>query len=192
MQVLDDQKKETILAAAAKLFASEPFHKVLLSDVAEAAKVGKGTLYTYFKSKEDLYLAVISQGFAQLLTRLRERIVKDAQDALGDLAILIEEYVNFAFKNPYFSELMRTVPEMTFGRPQSEKNGQELSRLIESLIRQGIATGQFTDPHPELTTKYLQGLLRSVFTGDMNKVERKVVTEHITQFIHKGLSRKDS
>jgi len=90
------------LAAAAKLFASEPFHKVHLSDVAKAAKVGKGTLYTYFKNKEDLYLAVISQGFAHLLTRLRERIVKDAQDALGDLAILIEEYVNFAFKNPYF------------------------------------------------------------------------------------------
>jgi len=167
-------------------------HKVHFSYVAKAAKVGKGTLYTYIKNKEDLYLVVISQGFAHLLTRLRERIVKDAQDALGDLAILIEEYVYFAFKNPYFSELMRTVPEMTFGRPQSEKNGQELSRLIESLVRQGIATGQFTDPHPELTTKYLQGLLRSVFTGGMNKVERKVVTEHITQFIRKGLSRKDS
>lgn len=192
MQVLDDQKREKILAEAAKLFAAEPFHKVLLSDVAKAAKVGKGTLYTYFKSKEDLYLAVISQGFAQLLTRLRERIATAASDALGNLAILIEEYVNFVFQNPYFSELMRMAPEMTFGRPQSEKNRRELSRLIESLIRQGIAEGEFEDPHPELTTKYLQGLLRSVFTGDMSKVERKVVTEHLTHFIRKGLSRKDS
>ena len=51
-------KEQRILDTAADLFARQPFHKVLLSDVARVASVGKGTLYLYFKSKEDLYFAV--------------------------------------------------------------------------------------------------------------------------------------
>ena len=74
MQVLDEQKRLKILTAAAELFAFHPFHKVLLSDVAEAAGVGKGTLYTYFANEDDLYLSVLYSGFAQLIERLGQRL----------------------------------------------------------------------------------------------------------------------
>lgn len=67
MQITDEQKRVNILAAAAELFASQPFHKVVLSDVAEKAGVGKGTLYIYFKSKEDLYFSVLLGGFSNLV-----------------------------------------------------------------------------------------------------------------------------
>lgn len=52
MQVQDEEKRLKILTAAAELFAAQPFHKVCLSDVAEAAAVGKGTLYTYFNNND--------------------------------------------------------------------------------------------------------------------------------------------
>jgi len=45
MQVMDEKKRIKILSVAAEKFASQPFHKVLLSKVAEAAGVGKGTSY---------------------------------------------------------------------------------------------------------------------------------------------------
>ena len=71
MQVLDQQKREKILRAAGSLFAARPFHKVRLSDVAAEAAVGKGTVYTYFDSKEELYVAVVYLGFEQLVDRLK-------------------------------------------------------------------------------------------------------------------------
>lgn len=192
MQVLDDQKKEKILTAAAELFAKEPFHKVLLSDVAEAAQVGKGTLYTYFRNKEDLYRAVLSQGFSRLLKLLHERVATDDNDALGNLEIVVGEYVDFASQNPHLFELMRAGPEHSPDCPQREKNRREFSNLIESLIRRGIAAGQFEDPHPELTAKYIPGLLRSIFLGSTDSVERRMLTEHITRFIRQGLMPRES
>lgn len=191
MQVLDEQKKDKILVAATKLFAAEPFHKVLLSDVAEAAGVGKGTLYIYFKSKEDLYFEVHSQGFARLLSYLHERIANSANGAAGNMEIVIREYINFAYQNPHLFELMRTLPENALGGSQREQNRTQLRNLVESLLRQGIADGQFDDPHPELTARYILGLLRSLFRGGIGKIERQVLTEHLIGFIQKGLTRHD-
>jgi AcrR family transcriptional regulator len=52
MQVKDEDKRLRILTAAAERFALLPFHKVLLSDVANAAGVGKGKFNIYFKSNQ--------------------------------------------------------------------------------------------------------------------------------------------
>ncbi|MGB9712612.1 MAG: TetR/AcrR family transcriptional regulator [Dissulfurimicrobium hydrothermale] len=100
MQVIDERKRAKILSAAAGLFATQPFHKVLLSDVAKAAEVGKGTLYIYFNSKEDLYISVLYNGFSRLVDRLRERIDEDTHSPAENLEMVIREMVNFAYQNP--------------------------------------------------------------------------------------------
>src|SRR5262249_56020074 len=65
------QGKETaILQGAAELFAEKEFHQVLMEEVALRAHVGKGTLYRYFPTKEDLYLTTILAGW----DRLREEL----------------------------------------------------------------------------------------------------------------------
>ena len=51
MQRPHEEKRRLVLAAAAKRFASHPSHKVRLDDIAAEARVGKGTLYTYFETK---------------------------------------------------------------------------------------------------------------------------------------------
>ena len=52
---------DKILAAAAQLFASHHFHQARMEDIADLAEVGKGTLYRYFKDKEELYMALLSR-----------------------------------------------------------------------------------------------------------------------------------
>src|SRR5436189_5663814 len=70
MQRPSEVKRRKISDTAARLFATKPFHKVRLDDVAAAAQVGKGTLYIYFKSKEDLYVSLVSEGFTNLVEQL--------------------------------------------------------------------------------------------------------------------------
>ncbi|MEW6270972.1 MAG: TetR/AcrR family transcriptional regulator [Thermodesulfobacteriota bacterium] len=57
-----DEKREEILAAAEREFARRDFHEVLMDDVAARAGVGKGTLYRYFPTKEELFLATVLRG----------------------------------------------------------------------------------------------------------------------------------
>src|SRR5678815_3264832 len=54
-----DDKRERLLVAAAAVFAERDFHQVQVSDVAERAGVGKGTVYLYFPTKDDLHRAAL-------------------------------------------------------------------------------------------------------------------------------------
>ncbi len=60
-----DAKREAILGAASAEFASRDFDEVLMEDVATRAGVGKGTLYRYFPTKEELFLATVLRGLSE-------------------------------------------------------------------------------------------------------------------------------
>ena len=192
MQVMDEQKRAKILAAATGLFATQPFHKVLLSDVAEAAAVGKGTLYIYFKSKEDLYLSVLYSGFSGLVNRLRERMDEDIHGPAENLEVMIREIVCFAYQNPHLFEVMRTIPGWeAIDRTRWDAKRRELKGLIESVIRLGIARGIFVDAHPEFTARYIPGCVRSVLLDGIETVDREVLTDHILRFVRAAITVKE-
>ena len=110
MQTLSEEKRQKILAAAGELFASRPFHKVLLSDVAAAAGVGKGTVYVYFKSKEDLYLALLYQAFENVVDQLQQLLDADGLRSPREaLEIVVRASVDYSCQHPHLLELMRSV-----------------------------------------------------------------------------------
>ena len=193
MQMMDERKRAKILTAAAGLFATQPFHKVLLSDVAEAAAVGKGTLYIYFKSKEDLYLSVLYSGFSGLVNRLRERMDKDTHSPAENLEAMIREIVRFAYQNPHLFEVMRTIPGWeAIDRTRWDAKRMELKALIESVIRTGIAQGVFLDAHPEFTARYIPGCVRSVLLDGIESVDREVLTDHILRFVRTAITVREN
>ena len=112
MQVPNERKRRQITDAAAKLFATRPFHKVKLAHIAAAAGVGKGTLYVYFASKEDLYFGLIYDGFARMVDGLRARIADDSRAGADHLPAIIRELVAFAFQHPHYFELTRAVGKL--------------------------------------------------------------------------------
>src|SRR5215207_8485134 len=63
------QQADKILGAAARLFATHRFHEARMEDIAAAAGVGKGTLYRYFKDKEELYLGLLARAAEDILAR---------------------------------------------------------------------------------------------------------------------------
>jgi len=189
MQVMDEDKRLRILTAATERFASQPYHKVLLSDVAEAAGVGKGTLYIYFKSKDDLYLSVLSSGFSRLVDRLRNRMRTGAQRPAENLEMVIREIIHFAYQNPHMFELMRTISGRgVINHSSWGKKRMQLKSLIESIIRQGIRKGEFSDPHPQLTARFIPALVRSVMIEAAPIVDQQTLTAHILRFVKAALT----
>ncbi len=73
-QVLTDLRRQEILAAAIKVFGKKGFAATCVEDVAAAAHIAKGTLYLYFKSKEDIYATAVHLAVAQLQSLADNRI----------------------------------------------------------------------------------------------------------------------
>jgi AcrR family transcriptional regulator len=97
--------RDDILAAVAKVFAQRRYHGTDMGLVAEAIQSGKGTLYRYFRSKEELFLAAVDLG----LRRLREAVDAVAAEARGPrerVARAISAGLTFFDANPEFAELL--------------------------------------------------------------------------------------
>lgn len=77
-----DQTKEKILTVAARMFGKYGFQKTTVDEIARTAHKAKGSVYYYFKSKEELFLAVVTQEINVLKSGLT-RVIVDSQDATG-------------------------------------------------------------------------------------------------------------
>jgi AcrR family transcriptional regulator len=73
----DENKRRAIMRAAENLFLGRRFHEVTLDEVAGNAKVGKGTIYLYFKDKDDLFFQTAVFGLEELTKIIREHGSRD-------------------------------------------------------------------------------------------------------------------
>src|SRR5436853_5854871 len=87
-------RQKEILDAAARLFAEHGYADTDTQLLAEKLGVGKGTLYRYFPSKEDVFLAAVDRGMRKLHEQV-EASVRDVQDPLEQIAAAIRAYLAF-------------------------------------------------------------------------------------------------
>jgi AcrR family transcriptional regulator len=189
MQRPNEKKRRLIMQTAARLFATRPYHSVRLEDVAAAANVGKGTIYVYFDSKDDLYFSLLYEGFAALITELGTALENDREPALAALRRILRSLVSFTLQYPHLAELMRSIGGGK-GDASWEKKRTELSRILETTLRRGVRRGEISDPHPELTALCIPGLVRSVFLFGPKGLSEKRVTNHLVSLLERGLKRR--
>ena len=186
MQRPDEKKRQLIAEAAARLFATRPFHKVKLDDVAAEAGVGKGTLYIYFKSKEELFFWLIHDAFAKVVEQLDSQLGDGKLSPAETLRRIVAELVKFGFDNPQLFELMKSAGPVVKDERWRRKRA-ELTDLIEQTLRRGNETGEFNDPHPEITALCVPGFVRSVMLFGPKGLDERVVTGQITRLLERGL-----
>src|SRR5579862_2343790 len=104
MRLRDENKRRLISEAASKLFSEQPFDKVRLDDVATAAGLGKGTVYIYFKDKEELYYSLVYEGLVKLVDRMGEELAADHTSFEEKIRVIVRGMVDFTFAYPQFSE----------------------------------------------------------------------------------------
>ncbi|MBI3412038.1 MAG: TetR/AcrR family transcriptional regulator [Planctomycetes bacterium] len=102
---LSARRQEEILDVAAKLFAEHGYSGTDTQDLADQVQVGKGTLYRYFSSKEDLFLAAVDRVMRRLLERV-ESSIAGVDDPLDRIEIAIQTYLGFFEEHPGFVELL--------------------------------------------------------------------------------------
>jgi AcrR family transcriptional regulator len=93
-----DEKLESILRAAAEIFAEKGYHQASIRDIARATRVSLSGLYYYFQSKEELLFLIQDNAFGTLLESL-ERGLRQSDDPLTRIRLLIDNHLRFFVGN---------------------------------------------------------------------------------------------
>jgi AcrR family transcriptional regulator len=102
---LHERRTEEILAAAAKLFAERGYADADTQELADRLGVGKGTLYRYFPSKRELFLAAADLGMRRLTERIDVTLPPDG-DPLESMSKGIQAYLEYFDEHPEIVELL--------------------------------------------------------------------------------------
>lgn len=141
------QRRNEIIDAAEHVFFSRGLDVATMDDVARAAELSKGTLYLYFKNKEDLYLAVLARGM-EILKDKFESAVAAEETGLAKIASLGRAYFEFGRSHPdYFNAMLHFESSKS---PTDSDAGNEaachhlsdqLFEITANAVRTGVEDG---------------------------------------------------
>ena len=194
-----EHRKEEILDAAQKLFFEKGLATATMDEIAEAAELSKGTLYLYYKSKEDLYLAVMMRGM-EMLYKIYEPIVSSNDTSVQKLAKFGDTYKNFFHSHRSFFRMFHFLQAPQFHKQVSEEMRQACSvesrkmwDLMIGLLRRGMEEDAFrSDLNPVEVAIILWSsatalLLRVDSEGDTWKERMNIDLEHALEISNKLL-----
>lgn len=140
-----ERRRESILAAAKRVFAKKGFHATKMSDVARAARVSYGSIYWYFDSKEALFDAVIEAEERRLRAHIQAALAPGGEN--GDIVAHLREAVRTTFE---FFERDRAATRLLFRESSSRRVYEHFVDDIEDMVRAGQRRGVVIDAPPRL------------------------------------------
>jgi len=162
MQPSSDVRQE-ILDAAEGLFARYGFKKTSVDDVAGAARIGKGSVYLHFDSKEDLFAEVVRRASDRMLTallgavsRARTPVAKLRAFVQVQMTTVAEIMAQYSLAEETLLELLPLAASVRRGYLAREHD------LLVEVLRDGAAAGAFVVDHPELLAAGLMAGMTAV------------------------------
>lgn len=147
-KVVDKAKrKREIALCALGVFAQRGFEAASMSQVAEAAGIGKGTIYEYFSSKDELIDGALRGWMEQMMEGL-EALAAEEETAEARLRTMVRGSLEMTLEDPMMTQLMIAITQLMF-----EKGVDSFRFLVDGLYRmrkdlvgivlEGISQGEF-------------------------------------------------
>jgi AcrR family transcriptional regulator len=161
-------RRQQILAASKQLFAERGFHQTTMEDIANAAELSPGTIYLYFKSKDELF-AELSLGVIQYFNDRLEKMtsnesmtIRQKLSGVKDILQDICTFDSFIFVNALKLQSGETLKKLS-PRLINElrKQAAKVAGQLSNIFSEGIQNGLFIERRPEAFT----GILWGIFSG---------------------------
>ncbi len=154
-------KRERILAAAERVFARRGFFASRVSEIAKDAGVADGTIYLYFKSKDDLLISLFENRMKQVNAAMRTAIAS-ATKPVDQLRALIKTYLQLIHDEPAAAEVL-TIELRQSSKFMKEYENAEFAdflRMLGGVIAKGQAAGDLDDGIPShVAARMIFGML---------------------------------
>ncbi len=197
MAMTVSKTRDMLVDVARQLFARMGVDNTTMNDIAQASKKGRRTLYTYFKSKNDIYQAVVESEMEKLHTMLLDIEAKDlpADEKLMTFIFMRLSTVKaIVFRNGtlranFFRDIWRVE------KVRKEFDLKEIE-IIKKILNTGIKEGIFQMPNVEMTAIVLHHALKGLevpyIRGQMgNTVSEKLrQRENIMNLVFNGIKIK--
>jgi TetR/AcrR family fatty acid metabolism transcriptional regulator len=171
----DPEKRRRILEAAIRTFGRRGFHEARIADIAADAKVAEGTVYLYFRNKEDLLGVVFDTSMDDVLEKGRA-VARSGAPAAERLTALVDLHLQFIgsdrdLASVFQIELRRSARLVErFSRSKLVEH----FRLLGDVLKDGIETGEFArDLDPRLAVRILFGAADEILSEWLLSGERK-------------------
>lgn len=165
-------KYHQILEAAIKVFAEQGFHQATISQIAREAGVADGTIYLYFKNKEDIMVNFFGYKTKQVFGRFREEVDK-ADNARDKLRLLIKRHLE-EFQRDRSMAILYQTETRRFSR-MCEEQIREMSKMYLDLVSEIVERGQD------------EGLMRKdLYMGLVKRFIIGAIDEVINTWLHSG------
>ena len=187
-----NEKYYLILNAASKVFATYGFHRAQVARIAREAGVADGTIYLYFKRKEDILIELFRYRFGNWIEQVRQELARidDVREALRMFCKLHYEQVESDIDYAYVAQLELRQADIEMRREIGQIFKPYLT-IIEELLNKGIEQGVFRpDINVKLARHLIFGAMDEVVTSWIisgQKYSLSAQTEGTVQVILKGI-----
>lgn len=166
-EALAERRREEILGAAGKIFARYGYRNTDVQRIADKLKIGKGTVYRYFKSKRELFLATVDY-YARTLHEQTEQAVSAIEDPLDRLLYAAKCFLAFFDAHPEMVELI--IQERAEFKDRAKTSffvyNEAYVKPWQELLRGLIAAGRVRDLPIETITDIGDDMLYgAIFTS---------------------------
>lgn len=187
------KKKNRIIEAAVKVFAKKGFYLAKVSDVAKAANVADGTIYLYFKNKDDLLINLFEQKMELILQRFKEQL-KDIADPVEKLHRFVDVYFALIEEDKELADVFQVELRQSakFLKDYHNEKFLDFLSVIKSIIQEGMENGFFrTDLNPDVVKIMIFGTVDEVarqwILGADAKYSLKEAGENVKHILTNGL-----
>lgn len=144
-----EELKRKIVRAATDLFRELDYAAVSMRKIAQRIEYSVGTLYLYFKDKDELFLAVQEGAFARAFGYIQQ--LPETDDPMERLGGLGERYLRFGMENPDLYRLMFMMehPMQALKESDSWRSGIQLHNLLTSIVTECINAGKIRNNDPD-------------------------------------------
>jgi AcrR family transcriptional regulator len=146
-------RRNQILDAARKLLISQGLEKISISKISKEAQLGVGTIYFYYKNKEEIFIALQEEGLGFLFSAIQQIQGKqlNSREKLKEVAAA---YYNFSQNQQGYFNIINyflSSPRIFFQEEQKkmiDMSGNKILMVIETIILKGVEDGFFLEEDP--------------------------------------------
>ncbi|MFW5887090.1 MAG: TetR/AcrR family transcriptional regulator [Bacteroidota bacterium] len=187
-----EQRKQEIIDAAERIFFNKGYHEATMDEIAAEAELSKGTLYLYFKNKEDLYFEIFLRGMEILINMIRD-VLDDHGSGLGNLIQTGQTFTRFFYQHPHYSQPILLFENNGFGNisvdEEKIKNfclGESPFSIVTNIVEQGIHDGSLrNDLDPQILASTLWSQMLGILTVlNQKKNVYQVLDINIENIVH--------
>jgi AcrR family transcriptional regulator len=181
-----EMRQERILNGALEVFKSKGLEGATMDEIATQSGFGKATLYYYFHSKEEVFAAILENGWISLWRSLEPVISRENSSPRQTFVQLLLTIAKNARNRPGLYEFLFNAPKVIHFEEQPWKKFQgRMYVTIQGLLEDGVKAEEFPNINPQLLFKAMGGLFMGlVLMGDRkDPVSEKDVEDLLNQLI---------